>query len=93
MLGQDQKLIRSFGRIKSRKLSESKQQLLDHDLQKYAISSEKFHQIADYSKYQARFFEIGFGFGDYTAYKAKLNPDSIFFGCEPHIWVSLIYYH
>jgi tRNA (guanine-N7-)-methyltransferase len=71
------RLIRSFGRIKSRKLSDHKKDLLENLLPKYQLDSgiETKNNI----------LEIGFGFGDFLFEKAKNNPDKNFFGCEPHL--------
>ncbi len=71
------RLIRSFGRIKSRKLSDQKKYLLDELLPQYQQNS------LDQSK--TNILEIGFGFGDFLFQKAKNNPDQNFLGCEPHL--------
>ncbi len=76
------KLIRSFGRIKSRKLSDHKKFLLENLLPKYQIDENYFQQKCNFEK---KSFEIGFGFGDFLYEKAKANPNQIFLGCEPHI--------
>lgn len=74
------RLIRSFGRIKSRKLSDRKKFLFENLLPIYEISCapttvERLYVV----------LEIGFGFGDFLFEKAKKNPEKKFFGCEPHI--------
>ena len=81
-------LIRSFGRIKSRKLSENKNFLLKNLLPIYKIDDEFLAQIQNSSelkKFSKFCLEIGFGFGDFIFEKAKQNPDILFFGCEPHL--------
>jgi tRNA (guanine-N7-)-methyltransferase len=75
---QSNRLIRSFGRIKSRRLSDHKSDLLENLLPAYDIKD------FDFSASQNS-LEIGFGFGDFTFEKAKQNPDTFFFGSEPHI--------
>lgn len=87
----ENKLIRSFGRIKSRKLSDHKNSLLTHSLPKYELRDEFFAIHSDYKK---KSFEIGFGFGDFIFNKAKKNSEQLFLGCEPHIngVVSLLGY-
>jgi tRNA (guanine-N7-)-methyltransferase len=76
---QNRRFIRSFGRIKSRKLSDHKNFLLENFLPLYKIKS------FDLFSYEKHCLEIGFGFGDFLFEKAKKNPDILFFGCEPHI--------
>lgn len=78
---ENQRLIRSFGRIKSRKLSDHKSYLLKDFLPKYEI---KFDDILDKSL-SKNILEIGFGFGDFLFEKAKNNPNSQFYGFEPHL--------
>lgn len=73
------RIIRSFGRIKSRKLSDHKNHLLENLLPKYKRcqtpkASDTFYIL-----------EIGFGFGDFLFEKAKNNSDKNFFGFEPHL--------
>ena len=72
------KLIRSFGRTKSRKLSDHKNFLLENIYDSYKIS----HIDKNISK---NCLEIGFGFGDFIFNKAKQNPEVNFYGCEPHL--------
>lgn len=75
---QNKGLIRSFGRVKSRKLSDKKQYLLENLLPKYSINEIDKNQ-------QKNILEIGFGFGDFLFFKAKNNQEINFFGSEPHI--------
>lgn len=72
------RLIRSFGRIKSRKLSDHKNSLLENSLSEYELKDSSFFsgEIA---------LEIGFGFGDFLFEKAKKNPEIFFIGSEPHL--------
>ena len=80
-------LIRSFGRIKSRKLSSPKNEVLDKLLPLYQIDFAK--KTDNNSK---KDLEIGFGFGDFLFAKASNNLDKIFFGFEPHVngYVNLL---
>jgi len=75
---QNNRLIRSFGRIKSRKLSNHKTDLLEDLFPTYEIKN--FSSLA-----QKNTLEIGYGFGDFTFEKAKNNPDTFFYGSEPHL--------
>jgi tRNA (guanine-N7-)-methyltransferase len=79
MREESQRLIRSFGRIKSRKLSAHKKSLLENPLKDYSINLPITLQQRPTS------LEIGFGFGDFIFEKAKKNPEKFFFGCEPHL--------
>lgn len=72
------KLIRSFGRIKSRKLSDNKNRLLDELYPRYSFNKEHLPKTE-------LCLEIGFGFGDFLFEKTKNNPQQFFIGCEPHI--------
>jgi len=74
----DNRLIRSFGRIKSRKLSDHKNHLLTNFLPRFQVE-----KIAKTDK--KNILEIGFGFGDFLFEKAKNNPEINFFGFEPHL--------
>jgi tRNA (guanine-N7-)-methyltransferase len=74
------KIIRSFGRIKSRKLSEHKNCVLETILPLY----ERITGFS-FAKTEKNILEIGFGFGDFLFEKVKKNPSINFFGCEPHI--------
>ncbi len=75
------RLIRSFGRIKSRSLSQNKQDLFDNLLPKYAfdVSDKNFLNQDNLC------LEIGFGFGDFTFEFAKKNPHINLIACETHI--------
>ncbi len=72
-------VIRTFGRIKSRKLSDRKNFLLHDLLPIYKIT----HFSPELS--QKTCLEIGFGFGDFLFAKAKQNPNTFFIGSEPHL--------
>lgn len=72
-------LIRSFGRIKSRKLSDHKNFLLTNLFPQYELQSLTQNSA------QKNILEIGFGFGDFLFAKAQANPDIFFIGSEPHI--------
>jgi len=74
------KLIRSFGRIKSRKLSDHKNHLFENLLPQYKINF-----LVDLKPDDKNVLEIGFGFGDFFYEQSKNNPESNFFGFEPHI--------
>ena len=85
MVDQVKKLVRSFGRIKSRKLSDKKKDLIENSYPNFEIDPEKDHKIVDYQNFSKKSFEVGFGFGDFMAQKAKNHPNQLFLGAEPHI--------
>jgi tRNA (guanine-N7-)-methyltransferase len=71
--------IRTFGRVKSRKLSKKKENLLQNSLPKYhykKLEAENFHIFN---------LEIGSGDGEFIFQKAQKNPDQCFIACETHI--------
>lgn len=74
----ENRIIRSFGRIKSRKLSDHKKLLLEELLPLYEAKNHDFAA-------EKTCLEIGFGFGDFLFEKAKNNPNILFFGSEPHL--------
>lgn len=74
---QNNRLIRSFGRIKSRKLSDHKNSLLADFLPQFFVKN--------FDQNKKNILEIGFGFGDFLFEKATKNPDINFFGFEPHL--------
>jgi tRNA (guanine-N7-)-methyltransferase len=81
------KIIRSFGRIKSRKLSTNKKNLLDNLLPKILLNKNSYHEINNLSQLnlEKNILEIGFGFGDFLFNLAKNNQDKKIYGFEPHL--------
>jgi len=79
------KLIRSFGRIKSRKLSSQKQSLLENFLPKIKLDINSLNSSGSSPKEQSNILEIGFGFGDFLFNLAQKNPQKNIFGFEPHL--------
>lgn len=91
---QSSRLIRSYGRIKSRKLSDHKSSLLENLLPSYEIFAQDFlldnrkALVQDFlpnNSLSKISFEIGFGFGDFLFAKAQATPNQMFLGCEPHL--------
>lgn len=75
---------RSFGRIKTRKLSDNKKYLLGTLLPKYQNNfSEKIRNLN--SNYSKLVIEVGFGFGDFLYDKALSNQETLYIGFEPHL--------
>ena len=88
-------MVRSFGRIKSRKLSKHKNFLLKQFIKPYEIkdlSKNNEHESGDnfcsqsyHRSCEQNYLEIGFGFGDFLYKMAEENPGKKFFGFEPHL--------
>lgn len=76
------KFIRSFGRVRSRKLGVNKIALFEDILPKYQLNLEDFAQNNNFTKIN---LEIGFGSGDFMFQNAKNNPDQLFIGSEIYI--------
>ena len=78
--------IRSFGRIKSRKLKDSKIEKLKVILPKYKIEVADDGKILNLpEKYEKLYFEIGFGYGEHTAHQAILNKNYGIVACETYV--------
>jgi tRNA (guanine-N7-)-methyltransferase len=75
--------VRSFGRVRTRKLSIHKKDLFSNTLPKYKIEEAEIPNLTNNG--QPIYLEIGFGFGDFLFENAKNHPDILFIGCEPHI--------
>lgn len=71
------KRIRTFGRIKSRKLSDNKNDLYQNKIKKYTINQNI--DADEYRKYKKFSFEIGFGYGDFIFTNALNKKRSIIF--------------
>ncbi|MFT4718262.1 MAG: tRNA (guanine-N7-)-methyltransferase [Rickettsiales bacterium] len=79
---QEFKFIRSFGRIKSRKLGQNRVDLFNNILPKYQFEVDNLIKNNKFSKIN---LEIGFGSGDFLFENAKNNPDQLFIGSEIYI--------
>lgn len=77
------KFVRSFGRVRTRKLSIRKKDLFSNLLLQYKIEDPSIPDLNN--NQQPIHLEIGFGFGDFIFENAKNNPNILFIGCEPHI--------
>jgi tRNA (guanine-N7-)-methyltransferase len=79
------KNIRSFGRINGRGASKINGDFLQGKLGKYLV---KFDDIVDFNKIMnndlQNYFEIGFGYGESIAERAKNTPNINFIGCETY---------
>lgn len=86
-LPQKKRLIRSFGRIKSRKLGALQADLYQNLLPDYEFTLAEVDQ-ADFKQFinnPKLALEIGFGFGDFTFNFIKNNPETNLLACETHI--------
>lgn len=77
------RFVRSFGRVRTRKLSIHKKELFSKTLLLYKIEESQIANLEN--DQQPIYLEIGFGFGDFLFENAKNNPNILFIGCEPHI--------
>ncbi|MDD2839563.1 MAG: tRNA (guanosine(46)-N7)-methyltransferase TrmB [Rickettsiales bacterium] len=77
--------IRTFGRIKNRKLGDIKLKKMENFFPKFKIEIDNNNLINFPNNNQKLFFEIGFGYGEHTAHQALLNKDYNIVGCETYI--------
>ena len=82
--------LRSFGRRRTRRLTERQQRLLDDDLPRLTIDlSTPCDQLGLTSLFAAPvseiWLEIGFGGAEHLIWQAKQNPSIGIIGCEPFI--------
>ncbi len=81
----EKRLIRSFGRIKSRKLSSHKNELLLNFYPTYHLDVTKLLDKSFLQRFSQIILEIGFGYGGFLFKMAKNNPQNLYIGCEPHL--------
>lgn len=74
----EQNYLRSFGRIKSRKLSEIQNDLMQKFLPKIQPTIERINS-------QNIWFEIGFGAGEHLIQLIQERENQLIIGCEPYI--------
>jgi tRNA (guanine-N7-)-methyltransferase len=75
----------SYGRKRSRPLTELLKQAIEVDITDYEISLEekKFNEFLNFSKnFEKIYFEIGFGTSEHLIHQAKLNPQNLIIGAE-----------
>lgn len=80
--------IQTFGRTKSRKLSDRQQRLVDELLPKKRCPesvSGKLNPNTLFDSNRPCWLEIGFGGGEHLIKQAQQNSDIGFIGCEPFI--------
>lgn len=78
--------IRSFGRVRGRKLKDSKVEKIDSLLPKFEIKIQEDGGLSNLPDgYEKLYFEVGFGYGEHTAHQAMLNRDCGIIGCETYI--------
>ena len=76
---------RLHGRKKLYKLSDEKKSLLDDVLPKFIIDIDNNGHLSNFSQEQDVFLEIGFGYGEHTAFQAYSNPNIGIIGAEPFL--------
>lgn len=77
--------IRTFGRIKSRKLGQIKLKKINDFFPKFKIEIDGENLINFPLDNKKLIFEIGFGYGEHTIHQALLNKDYNIVGCETYI--------
>lgn len=80
--------LRSFGRVRGKKLRASPQHLADHFLPQIAVKIGENGALdlqADRAQYQHIAFEIGFGAGEHLLALARAKPDWLCVGAEPFV--------
>jgi len=85
--GNSKVYLRSFGRVRSRKLTARKEDLINQLLPKLIINADQEidpSNIFDSNKKKFA-LEIGFGAGEHLANIAALHNDIGFIGCEPFV--------
>ena len=82
-----------YGRFKGPTLTKKQEILLKIELPKFIIDSvdvtdnseRQFLNLRKYINNKPLWLEIGFGSGEHLLNQAQLNPEVVFFGCEPYI--------
>jgi tRNA (guanine-N7-)-methyltransferase len=80
--------LRSYGRRRGRKLSETRARTLDAGLARFALHLPDEGLLdwrACFPNLRELWLEIGFGGGEHLAAQAAAHPDVAFIGCEPFI--------
>ena len=77
--------IRTFGRVKGRKLSQSQNNKLENLLPKFEIKIENDKILNFPIDDKKLIFEIGFGYGEQIANQAILHKDYNLIGCETYV--------
>jgi tRNA (guanine-N7-)-methyltransferase len=75
--------MRSFGRIKSRKLKPQQASLFETLLPQIEATDARVEAALESGR--ELWLEIGFGGGEHLAAQAAKNPDVTFIGCEPFL--------
>ena len=77
--------IRTFGRVKGRKLSQSQNNKLENLLPQFEIKVENDKILNFPTDNKKLIFEIGFGYGEQIANQAILHKDCNLIGCETYV--------
>jgi tRNA (guanine-N7-)-methyltransferase len=78
--------IRSFGRVKGRKLRAGQADLIENILPSIAVDIESFsiEKLFEFPQKEL-WIEIGFGYGEHLVGLAMQYPEVNFIGCEPFV--------
>lgn len=78
-MAQEHKPLRSFGRVRGRKLRPSKKMLMDVLLPQITFQPAALDAFPDW------WLEIGCGAGEHAAFQAEQNPHVGYIACEPYV--------
>lgn len=79
-------LLRSFGRVRGRKLSDVLMRVVEEVLPSLLLPEKLAHPSEAFDgTYSDIILEIGFGSGEHLVHMAGLYPDVGFIGCEPYL--------
>lgn len=79
-------LLRSFGRVHGRKLSDALSRVVQDVLPSLLLPEHLEHPARAFNRaYSDIMMEIGFGSGEHLVHLAGLYPDTGFIGCEPYL--------
>ncbi len=77
--------LRSFGRVRGRKLRPSKQTLMEALLPNITFTPSLLHGAGKDRSFSEWWLEIGCGAGEHAAYQAEKNPHVCIIACEPYV--------
>ncbi len=80
-----EKIFNFYGRRKGKGLSKKLQNLVENCLPNIVIKEDFLQVLERYLQYNHKYLEIGFGYGEHLAEKAKNHSQDLFIGAEPYL--------